>query len=144
MRANRFVDPQGRALVGKVKAGEDLKLSIDQVVGAIGGLGRLVSQGDTILLKPNFNTSDPPPGSSDPLFVRAIAELLRDYGAARVVLGESSMIGASTRKTLTRAGMLDAARQAGAEVLVFDEWVRKEAGGRYLKGVSLAKETSFR
>src|SRR5512138_3858063 len=126
MRANRFVDPQGRALVGRIQAGEDLKGSIDQVVGAIGGIDKLVSRGDTILLKPNFNTADPPPGSSDPLFVRAVIELLHDYGAARVVLGESSMIGTSTRKILAKAGMLDAARQAGAEVLVFEEWVRTE------------------
>lgn len=61
--------------------GEDLKAAIDQVVMAIGGLGKLaklVGRGDTILLKPNFNTADPPPASSNPLFVRAIAELLYD------------------------------------------------------------------
>ncbi len=138
-RANRFVNEQGQALVGKAQAGDDLKAAIDQVVGTLGGLGRLVSRGDTILLKPNFNTADPPPGSSDPLFVRAVIELLYDYGAARVVLGESSMITRSTRSTLAKAGMLDAAREARAEVLVYDEWVRKDAGGRYLKGVSVAR-----
>ncbi len=49
------------------------------------------------------------------------------------------MLATSTRRTLAKAGMLDAARQVGAEVLVFDEWVRTEAGGRYLKGVPFAK-----
>ncbi len=136
-RANRFTNTERVALVGKASAGEDAKAAIDRVVTAIGGLGKLVSRGDTILLKPNFNTADPPPASSDPLFVRAIAELLYDYGAARVIVGESSML--FTRRTLAKAGMLDAAKQAGAEVLVFGDWVTKEVGGRYLSRASVAK-----
>ncbi|MBI2861220.1 MAG: DUF362 domain-containing protein [Chloroflexi bacterium] len=90
-------------------------------------------------MKPNLNTADPPPASSDPLFVKATIELLYEHGASKVVLGESSMLGLSTGEVLTKTGMLDAAREAGADVLVFDEWVDTEVNGRYLKKVGVAK-----
>jgi uncharacterized protein (DUF362 family) len=110
-------------------------------VEAIGGFPRLVEPGDTVLLKPNFNSADPPPASSDPLFVQAVIELLYAHGAGLVVLGESAMFCLSTREVLRQTGMLRAAEEAGAEVIPFDEgeWVGVDTGGAYLKRVRLAK-----
>ncbi len=132
---------EGKSLVSKVRCDGDLKQNIGQAVAAIGGFQKLVEPGDTILVKPNFNTSDPPPGSSDPHFVKAVIELLYEHGAGRVVVGESSMISLSTRDTLCKTGMLQAAKEAGAEVVIFDEgeWVPVTTDGRYLKRVALAK-----
>ncbi len=140
MKENVFTN-EGKALVSKVRYDGDLKQNIGQAVAAIGGFERLVDPGDTILVKANFNTSDPPPASSDPQFVKAVIELLCEHGAGKVVLGESSMISLSTRETLRQAGMLQAAEETGAEVVVFDEgeWVPVKVGGRYLKKVALAK-----
>jgi uncharacterized protein (DUF362 family) len=140
MKENIFTEG-GRALVSKVQCDGDLRQNIGQAVAAIGGWQRLVEPGDTILVKPNFNTADPPPAASDPLFVKAVIELLYEHGADKVVLGESSMFRLSTRDTLRRTGMLQAAKDAGAEVVLFDEgeWVPVETGGRYLKRVALAK-----
>jgi len=129
----------GMALVSQIRCDGDLRYEIDQAVAAIGGFSKLVDPGDTILVKPNFNTADPPPASSDPEFVRAIIELLYEYGARQVVLGESSMIGLSTQETLHKAGMIQAAQEVGAEVAIFDEWAWVETGGHYLKKVALAK-----
>jgi uncharacterized protein (DUF362 family) len=111
------------------------------VISAIGGLKKLAKPGETILVKPNFNTAGPPPAASDPRFVAAVIELLYEHGAGSVVLGESSMAGTSTRKTLQRVGMLQAAREAGAHVVIFeeDEWITVKTGGAYLKKVSLAR-----
>lgn len=50
----------------------ELEKSIECAVSLIGGVDNLVERGDTILLKPNYNTSDPSPGSSDPEFIKAI------------------------------------------------------------------------
>lgn len=86
----------------------------------IGGLDKIVDKGDHVLLKPNFNTADPPPGSSDPDFVMAVIELLCEYGA-KVVLGESSTLHLSTRKALEETGMMRKAEEAGIEVVIFDE-----------------------
>ncbi|UCC64982.1 MAG: DUF362 domain-containing protein [Anaerolineae bacterium] len=140
MKENVFVRG-GKALVSRVRTGEELREEIHRAVTAIGGFERLVEPGDTILVKPNFNTADPPPASSDPRFVRAVVELLYQHGAGKVVLGESSKIGLSTREVLGETGMLQAAGEAGAKVATFDEgeWVPVKTGGRYLKTVALAR-----
>ena len=139
-KRNLFVDGD-KALVSKVECYGDLRGNIAQAVAAIGGFERLVRPGDAILVKPNFNTADPPPASSDPAFVKQVVELLYEHGAGTVVLGEASMFRLSTRDILDTTGMLQAAKEAGAQVVLFDEgeWVPVETGGRYLKKVALAR-----
>ena len=140
MKKNIFTN-KGKALVSKVRCEGDLRQNIGQAVAAIGGFERLVEPGDTILIKPNFNTADPPPAASDPQFVKAVIELLYEHGAGKVVVGESSTFMLSTRDALRKTGMLQAAKEAGAEVVIFDEgeWVTVDTGQRYLKKVALAK-----
>jgi uncharacterized protein (DUF362 family) len=140
MKANRFVE-NGVALVGRVEAEGDIKDSVACAVAAIGGFGKLVKPGDEILVTPNVNTADPPPGSSDPLIVRAVIDLLYQHGAGKVILGASSTFSQSTRQNLVKTGMLQMAEEAGAEVAVFEEdpWVRTRTGGRHLRRVSLAR-----
>jgi len=131
----------GKALVSKVTIADEqnLKANILKAVELLGGFSKVVEKGDEILLKPNFNTGDAPPGSSDPDFVKAVIELLYEHGASKVVLGESSMFSLSTRKVLEDTGMLQKAEETGAEVVPFDEgkWVEVGTGGKYLKSVSL-------
>lgn len=128
-----------KVLVSKVMIGRNLKKTILKSVDLIGGFEKIVENGDEILLKPNFNTGDAPPGSSDPDFVRAVIELLFEYGAGKVVLGESSTRRLSSREVLDETGMMRKAEEAGADVVVFDEgkWVKVSTGGKYLKKVSL-------
>jgi len=131
----------GKVLVSKVTSanGQDLKGNILKAVNLLGGFSKVVEKGDEILLKPNFNTGDAPPGSSDPDFVKAVIELLYEHGASKVILGESSMFSLSTRKVWEDTGMLKKAEEAGAEVEPFDEgkWVKVSTGGEYLGTVSL-------
>ena len=128
-------------LVSKVPSanGQDLKGKILKAVNLLGGFSKVVEKGDEVLLKPNFNTGDAPPGSSDSDFVKAVIELLYVHGASKVVLGESSMFSLSTRKVLEDTGMLKKAKEAGAEVIPFDEdkWVKVCTGGKYLSKASL-------
>lgn len=129
----------GKALVSKVTNVDNPTEAILNSVNLIGGFQKIVEKGDEILLKPNFNTADSPPGSSDPDFVKAVIELLYEHGAGKVVLGESSMLRLSTRKVLEETKMMEKAEEAGAEVVVFDEgkWVKVATRGKYLKEVSL-------
>jgi len=140
IRENPF-RKDGKVLVSKVPNadGQGLKGNILKAVDLLGGFSKAVEKGDEILLKPNFNTGDAPPGSSDPDFVKAVIELLYEYGASKVVLGESSMLSLSTRKVWEDTGMLKKAEEAGAEVEPFDEgkWVKVSTGGEYLGTVSL-------
>ena len=131
----------GKALVSKVAETQNTKEDILKAANLIGGFDKAIQKGDEVLLKPNFNTADPPPASSDPEFVKAVIELLYEHGAAKVVLGESSMLSLSTRKAFEETGMTKKAEEAGAEVVFFDEgeWRKVATGGEYLKKVSLPK-----
>jgi uncharacterized protein (DUF362 family) len=139
VRENSFTH-NGKVLVSKVASnGQDLKGNVLKAVNLLGGFGKFIEEGDEVLLKPNFNTGDAPPGSSDPDFVKAVIELLYEHGASKVILGESSMFSLSTRKVLADTGMLRKAEEAGAEFVPFDEgeWLKVSTGGNYLKTVGL-------
>ncbi|MGB9756267.1 MAG: DUF362 domain-containing protein [Candidatus Bathyarchaeales archaeon] len=140
-----FYKKDGKALVSKVSDIKNLKESILKAVDLIGGFKKVVNKGDEIWLKPNFNTADPPPASSDSEFVKAVIELLFEHGAGKVILGESSMVSLSARKVLAETGMIAKAEEAGAEIVFFDEgkWVKVATGGKYLREVSLP-ETALR
>ena len=131
------------ALVGKVKASLDVKESIKKAVNLMGGLKKVVSSGDKVIVKPNFNSDDPFPASSDPEFVKATVSLLYEAGASQVVIIESSGVRwLPTSRVLNKTGMSRAAKECGAEVRILDEreWVDIEIEGKRWKQVSIAKD----
>ncbi len=141
-RARNLWQREGRALVSRVDAAQNLKASIKQCLDNLGGLERLVQAGDTVLLKPNYNSDDPSPATTDPAFLRAVAELVREAGAGRVVIGDSSGLPwLPTRKALTSLGILEELREIGDELLLFDEleFVRVRIGGQYLDSIGIAE-----
>jgi uncharacterized protein (DUF362 family) len=152
MKQNLFVR-NSRPLVSKVAYEGNLRESIELSVSLIGGIKKLVNKGDTILLKPNYNTADPFPGSSDPEFIRTVIGMLYEAGAGKVIVGERTAF-LNSRKVLEQAGIVKVAEEAGAEVVVFGKdgwhamfdrkgWRRvKVPAGQYLHKVSLAKEAT--
>lgn len=123
--------------VGKTKFGEDLKQSILKAVDLIGGFGEFVKAGDTVFLKPNFNTADPFPASTDPAFLKAVVELVYEFDVRSVIIGDSSTMAANTRQVMEKLGTFDLLKMPNPpQRLPFEEgnWVEKEiSGGRYLK-----------
>jgi uncharacterized protein (DUF362 family) len=138
--SNPFVK-EGKVLLSKIATTGDLGTDILKAVDLIGGFNRVIDKGDQVLLKPNFNSADPPPASSDPSFLKAIIELLFEHGAGKVILGESSWQGLSTRKALEQTGTTLALKDTGAEFAFFDEekFIKVDVGGKHLKHVSLAE-----
>ena len=133
----------GQALVAKVKAGGDIKSDIKRTIALLGSLEQVVAKGDRVLLKPNFNSQDPYPGSTDPGFLRAVVELLLEVGA-KVTIGESSGgIWKPTRTVFRKVGMFELARDLGVELIAFDDkpddWVKVKVNGDYLSSVSMPR-----
>lgn len=121
--------------------GDNLKTAVSYLLLELGGLNKFVLPGERVLLKPNFNTADPPPASSDLEFVRAVTELVLAAGAKEVVIGDSSTFYQNTRKNLEKAGVFDLEKtDKRVKVVSFDEgnWIKKEIkNGKFLKSVSV-------
>jgi uncharacterized protein (DUF362 family) len=139
--SNPFVE-DGKPLMSKIEATEKPKRDILKAVDAVGGFRSIINKGDKVLVKPNYNSADTPPASTEPEFLKAIVELLFTHGAEKVVVGESSWQMLKTRKALDKTGTLAALEGTGAEIAFFDEgnYLKTEVGGEYLKHVNLTEQ----
>lgn len=129
--------------VAKIKFENNLRETVIRAVNEIGGFVKFINKGDVVFLKPNFNTADPPPASTDLEFLKTVVEVLYDYGAKLVMIGDSSTMTTNTRKVMEKCGVFKLLEmQPSPRIYVFEEgeWVRKEIpGGKYLRHVSLPK-----
>lgn len=126
----------------RINVGEALKESIREAVDGLGGFSDFVREGDKVLLKPNFNTGDPFPASSDMDFLAAAADLFHENGAVEVTLGESSMFRLKTRAVMEDAGIRRLLEgRPWLSLVMFDEgdWVMKKCvpNATYMKRVSV-------
>jgi uncharacterized protein (DUF362 family) len=95
------------------------------------------------MVKPNFNSADPYPASSDLEFLKVVVQLLMEAGA-KVVVGEGSGgIWRPTRKVMEKLDALRQLTDIGAEVIAFDDrawdWVKVRVDGDYLKEVTVPR-----
>lgn len=89
-------------------------------------------RGNRVLLKPNYNSADPPPASTHPDVLRALVTGLQDMGARSLTLGERSGMG-DTRAVLRDTAVYSLADELGFDTVVFDEldenaWVVRQSG----------------
>lgn len=136
-----FMD-NGQYLVSKVIADTNLKTSIQRAVDLIGGLDKVINTGDKVTIKPNLNTADPYPGSSDPTFIKALGEVLLEAGASKLEIIDSSTLRVATRGVAEKLGLDIVADELDADLIFLDEheWVKvKFPRGKYLKSGSIGK-----
>ncbi|MDP2930299.1 MAG: DUF362 domain-containing protein [bacterium] len=143
------------ANVSKVEFKRNIKETVSEAISQIGGFGKFINVGDVVLLKPNFNTADPFPASTDFWFLKSVIELIYEAGAKIVLLGDSSTITANTRKVMEKLGVFELEKmETPPRIYVFEEgsfglsetdiqkapikWIKKDIpSGEYLKSVSL-------
>ncbi len=77
-----------------------------------------------VLLKPNFNTADPTPGSTHNDTLVALVEELWEMGAKSVTLGERSY--PSTREVIDNKGILPIMEKMGVKIINFDDLAAKD------------------
>ena len=141
-RSNPYIR-DGKALVSFVMAGQDLKSDIRKAVDLLGGLGKSIKSQDRVLLKPNFNSDDPPPGSTAMDFLMAVIEILREHGCTRISVGDSA--GRPWVPTANVFKGLDlSARMSEAQIplLNFDQsrFIDVPIGGEYLEVIAYPKD----
>jgi len=125
----------------KVKVTADIRAAVVEALAGLGGLGKFVRPGDKVLIKPNFNTADPFPASSDRDFVSVVADLVHEAGAAEVAVGESCTYFLKTADVMKDwCVTLLTGPRPWLKMINFDEgeWVKMPIpGGRHLKSVSV-------
>jgi uncharacterized protein (DUF362 family) len=92
----------------------------EQAIEGIGGMGRFVTSGDVIWIKPNMAWDRTPEqaANTNPDVVATLIRLCLDAGAKSVKVGDFTCNEAS--KSYPRSGIEAAAKAAGAEVVYLD------------------------
>jgi uncharacterized protein (DUF362 family) len=78
-------------------------------------------QGKAVVLKPNFNSADPTPGSTHNDTLRSLVLTLQEMGASRITLAERSGPGDTTRQVMERKGIFGLARELDFEIVNLEE-----------------------
>ena len=98
---------------------------------AIDLLGLKSFQNKNVVLKPNFNTADPVPGSTHNDTLESLVLALQQMGARQVTLAERCGPGNSTRKVMEEKGTFRLAEKLGFNIVNLEEvgpegWVKVE------------------
>jgi uncharacterized protein (DUF362 family) len=100
--------------------------------------------GKKVLIKPNFNTADPTPGSTHNDTLRQLVAEMRTRGASHFTVGDSCGPG-DTKSVINQKGIPALGQEIGFDVMNFDElpadaWVHCTPPNSYWKnGFKLAK-----
>lgn len=114
---------EDKALVSFVMASGNLKGDILRALDLLGGLEKCIRSHDRVLIKPNFNSDDPPPGSTSLDFLTCVIEILREHGCDRVAVGESAgRPWVPTEKVFRNTGLSQKMAELGVPLLDFDKW----------------------
>lgn len=133
----------GKALVSFVITGEDVRNDIQRAVDLLGGLEKSVKSQDNILLKPNFNSDDPPPGSTALDFLIAVIDILREHGCTRISVGEGSgRPWVPTETIFQKTGLSSKMAEMKIPLLDFDQsqYLDVPIGGEYLDLIAYPRE----
>ena len=130
--ANTPLGPSGVALLHTT----DRVSGVPAVLGMLGFAPGWL-RGKQVVLKANFNSADPPPGSTSTDTLKALVQQLQAWGAAGITLIERSGMG-DTRQVLTQRGVLALANKLDVKVVVLDElkangWVKLK-GAHWQRG----------
>lgn len=137
--ANAYTE-NGKSLVSIVRGNSDTEIEamVRRAVDAIGGMGKIVSTGKAVVVKPAVLTSDKD-CAPDPRVVAAVVKLAKEAGGA-VIVAESSGSG-STAYNLSKVGITSAVEEAGAEVR--DLQTEKEVQIKVPDGVALHEVETY-
>ncbi|MFX0015870.1 MAG: DUF362 domain-containing protein [Promethearchaeota archaeon] len=122
---------------------DSLKEVLVNVLEPLDGISSFISRNDQVLLKPNFNTGDPFPASTDPDFLEHVLRLIMKQ-TSNIEIIESSTIRANTTKIIEdKVGEI--LHELDIPIITerqfkFSRIDLKSLGAKYLKTVKLPKQ----
>ena len=141
---NAYLDGE-KSLVSVVQGTgnqEDIPKMVRRSVELLGGLEKIDVNGRSVLVKPNTNSNNAHPASTNPLVVGTIVEMLFEAGAAKVTVGDSSNINNKTSEVMRDQGIMKAVEDAGGEVMFLEdeEYTTVQIpGGKWLTETRISK-----
>jgi len=119
----------------------------DRVAGTRKALDLLQPQGltgKTVFLKPNYNTADPAPASTDSYLLEALIQELQNAKVGAITIGDRSGM-ADTRQAMQTKGVFKLAERYGINAIVLDELKAEDwqyfpaEGTHWSKGFAFAR-----
>ncbi len=100
-----------------------------------------------VLIKPNFNSADPPPASTHDRVLEALMEVARDMGARSLAIGERSGFAGliTTESVLKKKRIYPLAQRYNAKIINFDnleenDWIKiNPPSGHWINGFKIAR-----
>ena len=119
-RRRQFIAPSATLPDLAVARGESPAGLVRAAVETVGGMGRFVSPGEVVVVKPNIGWDRAPEfaATTNPEIVAEVVRLCRGAGAGRVIVTDVSCNDA--RASFERSGIAAAAKAAGATVVLPD------------------------
>jgi len=108
-----------KSVVSIVK-GTNVEEMVEEALSYLGGVGSLIKQNSTVVVKPNAGHDYPPETSvcTSPAMVAAAIKVLRKAKPKQIILAEASAIGDDTLKCLEVSGITKAAEEAGVDRII--------------------------
>ncbi|MFQ6134644.1 MAG: DUF362 domain-containing protein [Nitrososphaerales archaeon] len=137
---------EGRKSLVSVVLGTGRQEEVPQMVRGsvdlIGGIEKIDVKGRSVLVKPNTNSNNPHPASTNPIVVGTVVEMMLEAGAAEVKVGDCSNVNNRTRDVMRDQGIQKAVEDAGGEVMFLEEMeytTVKMPWGRWLTETRISK-----
>ena len=118
-----------KAIVGISIGEESIEKKVNDAVELAGGFG-FIKKGSVVLLKPNLNTGDPNPASTNPEVLRYTIRMIRKQNPSTILIGDRSSFWTDTLSCMQKNGIYSVAEEEGAELYPFeaDEWIKINPG----------------
>jgi uncharacterized protein (DUF362 family) len=101
--------------VGISRTGSGIAAGLARALESIGGIEGFISRGDTVLIKPNLNGTEV---CTDRAVIDALIAMVRDAGAHKILIGESTFGDARTTDMLfKKTGYTELARKHGVPLV---------------------------
>ena len=130
-------------MISKIVASDNLLIDLKKGVTPFGDIKAFIKPGERVFIKPNFNTSDPFPASTDMEFIKAVISLINTEKPGEIILGDSPTFFGNSRKYFNEKNpwLLEKEFINLRVIYLNDEkWVKKTIiKGKFLKQASLSR-----